>query len=93
MAIPGLVIERCQCLIKGLPKTLRKGFVPVNKAVKELLNGVSYEDGPLFKVLINAAKSQRNISLSYEDLDMVSVPSHLVVKIRVLDKNSNEVAF
>ena len=92
-AIPGLVTERCQCLIKGLPKTLRKGFVPVNEAVKELLNGVSYEDGPLFKVLINAAKSQRNISLSYEDLDMVSVPSHLVVKIRVLDKNSNEIAF
>jgi ATP-dependent helicase HrpA len=92
-AIPGLVTERCQCLIKGLPKTLRKGFVPVNKVVEELLEGVSYKDGPLLQVLIRAAKSYRNITLSYEDLNAISPPSHLIVKVSVLDHNAKQIAF
>lgn len=92
-AIPGLVTERCQSLIRGLPKILRKGFVPINRVVEELLEGISYKDGPLLQALIKAAKNYRNITLTYEDLNAVSLPAHLSVKVRVLDHNAEQIAF
>lgn len=92
-AIPGLVTERCQSLIKGLPKVLRKGFVPVNKVVGEMLKEISQKDGPLLEVLIKASKIYRNITISYEDLNVVPLPSHLIVKVSVLDHNADQIAF
>ena len=36
-AVPGIIKEKCIALIKGLPKAVRKKFIPVNAFVEEIL--------------------------------------------------------
>ena len=54
--VPGLYSEKLQALIKGLPKTLRKQFVPVPNFVEACVEGIEYSSGRLIDKLAHFLK-------------------------------------
>jgi ATP-dependent helicase HrpA len=49
--VPGMLRDKCIALIKGLPKQIRRQFVPVPDYVDKILLNVSAQDRPLTVVL------------------------------------------
>ena len=49
--VPGMLRDKCIALIKGLPKQVRRQFVPVPDYIDKVLSNVSAQDRPLTLVL------------------------------------------
>jgi len=95
-AVPGQVRERCVALIKALPKSVRKQFIPVAEFVDVALQGVKPGQERLIDIISRMAARQ-GISLDRDQWQQVSaapdaLPSHLKTKIRVLDETGKELA-
>ncbi|CAG1770702.1 hypothetical protein BAC3_01268, partial [uncultured bacterium] len=83
--VPGLLEEKCIALIKGLPKNLRKHFVPVPETVKRCL-----EIEPDFKTSLPEWLSLRLRKLTGEAIplnewNLDDVAPHLKMNFRVID--------
>jgi ATP-dependent helicase HrpA len=83
--VPGLLEEKCVALIRGLPKNIRKHFVPVPETVKRCL-----EIEPDFKGMVQEWLGNRLRKLTGEAIPlnawaMAGVPVHLQMNFRVVD--------
>lgn len=92
-AVPGNIREKCITLLKGLPKTTRKNFIPVSGFVDQILPQMSPADGSLVDGLIINIRKIKKLSLNTSDFDSVEIPKHLLAKIRVLDEQGVELGF
>ena len=84
--VPGLLEEKCVALIKGLPKNIRKHFVPVPQTVKQCL-----EIEPDFKGALQEWLGYRLRILTGEAIplnawSMQDLPYHLRMNFRVIDE-------
>ncbi len=91
-AVPGQLRERCITLIKGLPKRVRKNFIPVSGFVDEVLPNLVSGDGDLVSALLAQIRQKKQLSLSKEDLLAVEIPPYLRTKIRIVDDAGKQVA-
>lgn len=89
-AVPGLLRERCIALLKGLPKALRKHYIPVSDFVDRILPRMHSKDGELLDALLVQARKEGGPRLSRADLGAVELPPHLRIKIAVLDEEGEE---
>ena len=83
--VPGLLEEKCIALIKGLPKNLRKHFVPVPETVKRCL-----EIEPDFKTslpewLSNRLRKLTGEAIPLNEWNLDDVAPHLKMNFRVVD--------
>ncbi len=86
--VPGLYAEKLQALIKGLPKSLRKQFVPVPNYVDSCVQDMSYASGDLLKALSAFLNKQTGTSLTPSDFELDKLPAHLRMTFYILgDKN------
>lgn len=92
-AVPGILREKCIVLLKSLPKSLRKNFIPVSGFVDEVLPKMSSADGDLLDALIAQIRVSRKLNLRREDFADAELPRHLVTKIRVLAETGEELEF
>jgi len=96
--IPGNIQERCVVTLKGLPKNLRKQFIPVPDFVDGFMSTLSLspqEKAPslaLLQLLRDYAKRRKNIELNVVDLESVELPPYLRPWLRVLDESGHELA-
>ncbi len=96
--IPGTIEERCIVTLKGLPKNLRKQFIPVPDFVAQFM--ATLDLGPnkelpslaLLQLLREFAKRRKNIDLPLADLESVELPPYLRPWLRVLDEKGKELA-
>ncbi len=96
--IPGTIEERSVVTLKGLPKHLRKQFIPVPDFVAEFM--ATLDLGPdkelpalaLLQLLREFAKRKKNIDLPVADLQRVELPPYLRPWLRVLDDQGQELA-
>ena len=84
--VPGLLEEKCVALIKGLPKQIRKHFVPVPQTVKQCL-----EIEPDFKGTLQEWLGYRLRILTGEAIplnawSLQDLPFHLRMNFRVIDE-------
>lgn len=97
-AVPGLVHDRCVAMVKSLPKSLRKLFVPVPEFVSAALAQINVdpritvEKPALSQLLSDYAWRQKRIRIDPSQWDYDSLPQHLRPRVRVLDKNARQLA-
>ncbi|TFH73156.1 ATP-dependent RNA helicase HrpA [Gammaproteobacteria bacterium LSUCC0112] len=92
-AVPGLVQERCIAMIKGLPKSLRKNFVPVPEFVNQVFAAKTSSDKPaLAQILADAAWRLKRIRIEPTHWDYENIPGHLLPRLRVLDQQGKVLA-
>jgi ATP-dependent helicase HrpA len=92
--VPGLLREKVNALIRGLPKQLRRVFVPLPDSVTEALVALEGEprERPLDEALAGVLSRLRRVEVAAEALAEVELPDHLRMNFRVVDENGAEVA-
>ncbi len=83
--VPGLLREKCVQLIKNLPRTIRKHFVPVPDTVEKIYPKVSNSDEPLLESLSRELKYLRGIEVSLDAWKLELLDPHLRLNIKVID--------
>lgn len=87
--VPGLLEEKLTCLIKSLPKRLRRQLVPVPDTVKQLLPKVverQSQQAPFWKSICEVLSSFLGEPVKQSDFDLTGVPEHLRMRIEIVDE-------
>ncbi|WP_039949542.1 ATP-dependent RNA helicase HrpA [Vibrio ichthyoenteri] len=88
--IPGLRHELVMSLIKSLPKTLRKNFVPAPNYADAFLARVTAMDMPLLDAMEKELRRMTGVELYREDWKLEQVPEHLKVTFRAVDHRNRK---
>jgi ATP-dependent helicase HrpA len=90
--VPGLREELVTALIKGLPKQLRRNFVPAPDTARLVLSRVDPGDGPLTTVLGRELATLRGVDVPPDAWQPDAVPEHLRMTFRVVDERGRRIA-
>ncbi|OGT88673.1 MAG: ATP-dependent RNA helicase HrpA [Gammaproteobacteria bacterium RIFOXYD12_FULL_61_37] len=82
---PGLLKELITELLRGLPKQLRKSFVPVPDYAERLAKALGASDRPLLRSLGEELKRMSGVQVPEDAWDLAALPSHLRMNYRVVD--------
>ncbi|KAA6185261.1 ATP-dependent RNA helicase HrpA [Thiohalocapsa marina] len=90
--VPGLLEERVTALIRGLPKTLRKAFVPIPDTAAKVVARLTPSDRPLVQALGETLYALTGERVPEDAWDPASLPEHLRMKVRLVDQQGRAVA-
>ena len=88
--IPGLRHELVVSLIKSLPKTLRKNFVPAPNYADAFLARVKPMEAPLLDALEKELRRMTGVEVLRDDWKWEQVPDHLKVTFRAVDHRNRK---
>ncbi|NIO40478.1 MAG: ATP-dependent RNA helicase HrpA, partial [Burkholderiales bacterium] len=89
--VPGFLRDKITELIRGLPKGLRKHFVPVPQVVTTVLGAIKPDSRPLIQALVQALHSKTGVEVSTEMLEAVELPDYLRMNFRVVDDQGEDI--
>ncbi|MGM0569226.1 MAG: ATP-dependent RNA helicase HrpA [Pseudomonadota bacterium] len=90
--VPGLVREKCIALVKGLPKAVRRNFVPVPDFVDAALQSMAPSNQPLTEVLADQLRRMTGVRIAPEDWPTDELPRHLRMNLKVLGEGGKVLA-
>jgi ATP-dependent helicase HrpA len=89
--VPGLFEEKILALIKGLPKALRKNFVPAPDFARAVHETITLYDGPLYKSLGERLHRMTGTQVP-TDAWGARLPDHLQMRYEIIDKQNKILA-
>ena len=89
--IPGLRAELAVALLRTLPKTLRRNFVPAPDFARAALDRID-PAGPLAAELAGALTRMTGVVVREADFEPDKVPEHLRMNFRVVDEHGSTLA-
>lgn len=90
--IPGLREELIIALIKSLPKSYRRNFVPAPNYAQAFLSRTVPLEKPLLDTLIYELRRMTGVTVEAEQWNWEQIPSHLKMTFRVVDENDKKIA-
>lgn len=89
--IPGLRQELVMSLIKSLPKTLRKNFVPAPNYAEAFLARATPMELPLLDSMEKELRRMSGVEILRDDWKLDQVPDHLKVTFRATDHKQRKI--
>ena len=86
--VPGLLEEKLTCLLKALPKRLRRQLVPVPDTLKQLLPKILERQGqqaPFWKSICDVLSTFLGETVKENDFDLSGLPEHLRMRVELVD--------
>ena len=90
--IPGLREELVIALIKSLPKSYRRNFVPAPNYAQAFLSRSVPLEKPLLDTLIYELRRMTGVTVEAEHWNWEQIPIHLKMIFRVVDENGKKIA-
>jgi len=90
--VPGMIKEKVIALIKTLPKSQRRNFVPVPDHTDAYLASVKPYQQPLYTSLAERLSRTAGVAISPEDFEPERLPEHYFFYFKILDKDSKIIA-
>ncbi|MGV0033455.1 MAG: ATP-dependent RNA helicase HrpA [Candidatus Azotimanducaceae bacterium WSBS_2022_MAG_OTU7] len=90
--VPGLLEEKCLALIRSLPKSVRKNFIPAPDYVSRVLEKFDYEGKPLTEALADRLFRLSGTRVDPGDFQESNLERHLALNVRVIDDSGKLVA-
>ena len=90
--IPGLREELVIALIKSLPKSYRRNFVPAPNYAQAFFSRAVPLEKPLLDTLIYELRRMTGVTVEAEHWNWEQIPSHLKMTFRVVDENGKKIA-
>ena len=90
--IPGLREELVIALIKSLPKSYRRNFVPAPNYAQAFLGRAVPLEKPLLETLIYELRRMTGVTVEAEHWNWEQIPSHLKMTFRVVDEHGKKIA-
>ncbi|MFB9885665.1 ATP-dependent RNA helicase HrpA [Balneatrix alpica] len=83
--VPGMLKDKCVALLKGLPKQLRRNFVPIPDYVDAALAALPSQEGSLTEALSAQLRRMSGVLVEESQWREVKLEPHHLMRIRVLD--------
>lgn len=83
--VPGLIEEKITLLIKALPKSLRRNFVPAPDFAKKVVGMLVSGEGVLTRELSTQLRSMTGVDVARSEWDADNLPHHLVMRFELID--------
>ena len=94
--VPGLRLELVTALLRSLPKSLRRSFVPAPDHARALVEVLSRHDNPMTEQLTDAMarelRVRTGVVVLHDEWDLQRVPDHLRMTFVVEDEQGTVVA-
>ncbi len=90
--VPGMLQEKCEALIRSLPKSLRRNFVPVPDFAKAAAEALQASDESILESLSRHLRKMTGVAVGPKDWNPDALPEHLKMTIAVVDRNGRELA-
>ncbi|GAA0704731.1 ATP-dependent RNA helicase HrpA [Dyella marensis] len=90
--VPGLLGEKVAELIRGLPKPLRRNFVPAPDFARAFVEAEAPRDEPLPKALAAFLKRATGVDIAANEFDAAALPAHFRTRFRLHDENGRTLA-
>ena len=90
--VPGLLAEKVAELIRGLPKPLRRNFVPAPDFARAFADAEAPRDQPLTAALAEYLKRVTGVAVNADDFVAAELPPHLRLNFRVFDEDGRVLA-
>jgi ATP-dependent helicase HrpA len=89
---PGFVLDKATALIKSLPKTLRRNFVPAPDFARAFAEAFPQPDADAFEgAMARFLKKLTGVEILPADFDSTSIDAHLRANMRLLDRDGRTV--
>lgn len=85
--VPGLLAEKVAELIRGLPKSLRRNFVPAPDFARAFAASEPARDERLASVLATYLHRVTGVEISAREFADIQIPNHLLMRFRVYDEH------
>jgi len=85
--VPGLLGEKVAELIRGLPKALRRNFVPAPDFARAFIEAEPPRDEPLAKALATFLKRATGVDIAAAEFAGVELPAHFRMRYRLHEEN------
>ena len=85
--IPGLLRDKIIFLIKSLPKSLRRHFIPVPNYADQCLQVLSEESGALLPALAEQLRKLTGVEIGLSDWNTSELPNYLQMNFRLVDES------
>lgn len=89
--VPGMLHDKCCTILKGLPKQLRKNFVPIPDHVSAFIDAVEFAEGDLYEALALQLKRMSGVAIDPAQLRAVELEPHQQVSLELLDSKGKTV--
>jgi ATP-dependent helicase HrpA len=90
--VPGLLAEKVAELIRGLPKALRRNFVPAPDFARAFVDAETPRDEALAAALAAYLQRVTGVGVTAGAFASIEVPQHLSMRFRIFDENGNTLA-
>ncbi len=90
--VPGLLREKIIALLRGLPKHLRKSFVPVPDYADACLKAMQPSERPLTQLLGEELKRMTGVHIPEDAWQQQAIPPHLRMSYRLLNDQGRSIA-
>jgi len=90
--VPGMLQEKLTLLIKGLPKVLRRSFVPAPQFAEAAMSAMSIGQGALLPAFSKELERMTGVYVPLEQWTLEKLPKHLLMNFRVLDMRKKKIA-
>jgi len=84
--VPGLLRDKVIFLIKGLPKSQRRHFIPVPKYADDCLQNMTPDSGALLATLSDQLRRLTSIDIPLSDWNVSELPKYLQMNFRLVDE-------
>lgn len=88
--VPGMLRDKCIALLKGLPKQLRRNFVPIPDFVDAMLASLSSADGSLLEAITLQLRRMTGVLVPAEAWQLDALEAHHLFNLRVLDSKGKD---
>ncbi|MFC4764433.1 ATP-dependent RNA helicase HrpA [Dyella koreensis] len=88
--VPGLLGEKVAELIRGLPKALRRNFVPAPDFARAFVEAEAPRDESLTKALAAFLKRATGVDIGAGEFDAAALPPHFAMRYRLYDGDDHQ---
>jgi ATP-dependent helicase HrpA len=92
--VPGLLLEKITALIRSLPKSKRRAFIPVPnvaKSCQEALKGVDHRESLLSNIALVLNRFS-GISIAIEEFNLQELSPHLFMRVEILNEKGEVIS-
>lgn len=90
--VPGRLEEKITALIRSLPKSIRRNLVPAPDTARQAAEQMTFGEGPFLPMLAKTLQQISGESIPVDAFQLDRLPSHLVMKVRVVDDDGSTLA-
>jgi len=90
--VPGLLAEKVAELIRGLPKSLRRNFVPAPDFARAFAQAEAPREQPLAEALAAYLQRITGVRIGAGDFVEISIPAHFSMRFSVYDEHGMTLA-